>query len=456
MVRPQADQYGVPGAVLAAYAAPVAASTFFVMPSTTILPGLYAAQLGVPLASLAGAILFVRILDALTDPVVGHWSDRARARGGSRKTFVVAGGVLMPACAWMLYSPPEGAGVGWFTTWFLLLYLAWTLFEIPHSAWGSEIAPDYRDRARLYTFRAVAYYAGSLLYFAVPLLPIFPSSEMSLETLRFGVIGISLLLAGLLVALWRVVPEGQTVPPPSRNSFGALAASVTGNRPLHLFIGAYLLAGIGFGMWGGLLFVFIGSYLGLAERAAVIFLAATPVALAGLPFWYRVVARLGKARAWAISMLGMLVAIVASGLLAPGAEAFLPLLAATIAIFFFASCQAAVAPAILGDIADYGAWKFRANRAATYFALFALGTKAMAGVGAALGLGLAGWFGFDPAAGTHDPGAVRGLRLAFAWIPAAILLASVPLILATPIDARRQEILRRALTRRAVVRDVHG
>ena len=61
---------------------------------TTILAGIYAKYFGLSLAELGSITLLARIFDAVTDPLVGYWSDRVRERTGSRKVFIVAGGLI--------------------------------------------------------------------------------------------------------------------------------------------------------------------------------------------------------------------------------------------------------------------------------------------------------------------------------------------------------------------------
>ena len=61
---------------------------------TVILAGIYAKYFGLSLVELAGVTLLARIFDAVTDPLVGYWSDRVRERTGSRKIFIVSGGLI--------------------------------------------------------------------------------------------------------------------------------------------------------------------------------------------------------------------------------------------------------------------------------------------------------------------------------------------------------------------------
>ncbi len=108
-----------------------------------ILQGIYAKYYGFSLTTLATIILLARFFDAITDPLIGYYSDRYARRTGTRKPFILAGGLLLILSAYFLYVPIGGdigessnVSVAYFTFWFMALYLAMTLFEIPHSALG--------------------------------------------------------------------------------------------------------------------------------------------------------------------------------------------------------------------------------------------------------------------------------------------------------------------------------
>ena len=57
--------------------------------------------------SLAGLAFFLAlVLDALTDPLVGNISDRARFKSGRRRPFFFAS-IPMAVCYYLLLSPPR-------------------------------------------------------------------------------------------------------------------------------------------------------------------------------------------------------------------------------------------------------------------------------------------------------------------------------------------------------------
>jgi Na+/melibiose symporter-like transporter len=64
----------------------------------------------VPLATLGLLLGAGRVLDAVDDPAIGHWSDVTRSRWGRRLPFVVAGTPPLALLFVLVWLPP-GAGV---------------------------------------------------------------------------------------------------------------------------------------------------------------------------------------------------------------------------------------------------------------------------------------------------------------------------------------------------------
>ena len=142
-----------------AYALPVI-PVLILMSTNNVLSGLYATHYGLALTSISMVMLIAGLFDAVTDPTIGYLSDRYHARTGSRRPFVVAGAVLLMPCAWFLLNPGQGVTVVYFLVWYLLFYLAMTLFQIPHLTWGGEITPVSEQKNRVYAYRNYAAYTG--------------------------------------------------------------------------------------------------------------------------------------------------------------------------------------------------------------------------------------------------------------------------------------------------------
>ena len=114
--------------------------------------------------ALAGLAMMVSLaFDAVTDPLVGHWSDRLRHRLGRRHPFLFASIVPVALAYYLLWDPPELGQTGLFL--YLLgiavaMRLAMTLHLVPFAALLPEVAPGYDQRTRLLNYS----YAGSWFF----------------------------------------------------------------------------------------------------------------------------------------------------------------------------------------------------------------------------------------------------------------------------------------------------
>ena len=446
-----------------AYAIPVVTTSCLMAP-LGVLQGIYAKYYGLSLTTIASVLLLTRLFDALSDPLIGYYADRYYQRTGSYKPFILAGGLLFILCSYFLYLPPVEVGALYFTVWLLAFYLAWTLFEMPHLAWPSELAHTSETKARIYTFRNMASYTGWLLFYTIPLLPIFESRAITPETLKTLVIIVAILMvpfftlclktqfttsADLNYSVKTRSIKSHPSPLAHKQSLIQFLLSLYNNKPLLLFIGAYLMISFSTGMWYGLIFLYVDAYLGLGDQYAQMFLIAFFLGFAATPGWYKSSVFWGKRITWAMAALLLTVSFIYTGFLQPGNTGFIELVALkTIQTLGF-TCMGVVAPAMLSEIIDYSNWKNHSEKSATYFSIYAFISKASAAAAMALALAIAGWYGFDAAASSHSDHSIFGLTLAIAWLPPVFSALALVFILLCPIDEHRHRIIRRRLDVRA-------
>lgn len=438
------------------YAVPVIGSSIFIAP-INILQGIYAKYYGLSLTTIASIVLLARLFDAITDPCIGYFCDRYYQKNRSRKPFIFAGGLLIVLSGYCLYVPPETVGAIYFATWFMLFYLAWTLFEIPHLSWAGELATHADDKSKIYSYRGMANYFGLLLFYTIPQLPLFESSEITPETLQFTALIGGILLMVFLVLSLKMVPRysansinefvinTSTSPKIDRGRFSVLWQILYGNKPFLLFNSAILFSSIGVGMWFGLIFIYVDAYLGMGEQFAKMFLLAYIIGLAATPIWCKLAIKYGKRNVWVLASLLTISSFLYTGTLEPENTTFTHLMILkTIQTFGF-SCITVIAPAILSEVSDYGTWKYGVERTASYFAIYNFIGKVSAAIATALGLGIAGWYGFDASATRHSDESIQALIVAISWLPPVFLFTALIFIIKNPINSRRHEIIRRQL-----------
>lgn len=161
---------------------------------------------------LAGlAALLALVVDAITDPMVGHLSDSySNKKWGRRHPFMVA--ALLPffiAFLCVFYPPQDLQQEGLFV-WYLLSSIAvrvsLTVFSVPHMALGAELTSDYNERTSVVVYRSSLAYIGGIAIQLVAwfvFIPMAAKKGVAIEGFQhIGVLGATMGLVGMLVAIW--------------------------------------------------------------------------------------------------------------------------------------------------------------------------------------------------------------------------------------------------------------
>ena len=122
--------------------------------------------------ALAGfALLLALVFDAVSDPLVGRWSDRIRTRLGRRHPFLYASVLPVAVCYYCLWVPPALSEAGlfaWLLAFTIGLRLSLTMHSVPFNALLPELAPDYDERTRLMNYSvSAAWFFGTLISVAM-------------------------------------------------------------------------------------------------------------------------------------------------------------------------------------------------------------------------------------------------------------------------------------------------
>lgn len=441
---------------IVAYAAPVVSVFFFYVPMWGILPGIYAKYFGLKLTAIAAVILFIRLFDGVTDVLVGYFADRHRAAGGSRKVWVVVGCLGMIIPGYFLLAPPEKVTAFYYLGWSLAFFLFYAVVDIPHSTWGSELTLDYQRRSTVFGMRHIAIQVGTVAVYAMPLLALGPSGGFTPEVLHYAVyVGATTVVAGVVWAGLGAPAGLPTLVSPGRDNLRLLTRSLTQNKPLLVYCGAFVSVGLSVGTWYGLLFIYVDTYLGLQSRLVAIFLLSCVLTACFTPVCLKLIKWTDKSAVWSMGIYVFCLQLLATLWIEPGSPwGYIATLVVVGHLAF--CCYNVTAFSSLGDIIDYGKLKFRRDRGATYFSFNTLLFKVGVGVGGAVGLGIAGAFGFDPAQTVHSEASILGLKLSFVGAPLVFSLLGLVFVWRLPIDRRRHGIIRRRLESVAQRATTHG
>jgi GPH family glycoside/pentoside/hexuronide:cation symporter len=167
----------------------------------------YNQLLGVPATSLSLVLVAGLIIDAISDPLVGAFSDRLNSRFGRRHLLMYISALPLGIMMFFLFSPPaflsESQLVGWLLVSVIGLRLAFTLFHVPWVALGMELSVDYYERTEIIGWRLVSGWIGGVAFSFGMYTYVFGASDAfpqgQLNPNSYPVFGV---VAGSLVALW--------------------------------------------------------------------------------------------------------------------------------------------------------------------------------------------------------------------------------------------------------------
>ncbi len=383
------------------------------------VPRLYA-DAGINLALLGGLLLAIRLLDAGIDPLLGWWADRTPRRS----RLVVVALPFLAAGMLLLFNP---ASVGssspllWLTVALIATYFGFSLASVAYQAWGAEIGRDSGERTLLTASREGFGLFGVIL---ASLLPLLLAADTAAGLARLSWLFVPLLVLAAVVTvlgaagdrqrLARVDPSRPATPPAS---LATLRHAFRDRRFVRL-VGIFLLNGIAAALPATLVLFFVADVLA-AEAMSGIFLALYFVAgVAGLPLWVFLARRIGRIRAWLVSMAVACIAFVFA--LSLGAGDVAAFAAVCLLTGLALGADLALPPALLADIAES---PMASAGAGGYFGWWNLIAKLNLALAAGLALPLLALLGYEPGG---DAG-LQALALVYCLLPVFFKAAAATL-----------------------------
>jgi Na+/melibiose symporter-like transporter len=126
----------------------------------------YSNILGVDASLVGMALLVALVVDAISDPVVGYWSDNLRTRFGRRHPFMYAALIPVALAYYLTWNPPEGmdgnALFPWLVAMTIFVRISFTFYEVSSQALAAELTQDYDTRTGLMSLRYFFAWFGGL------------------------------------------------------------------------------------------------------------------------------------------------------------------------------------------------------------------------------------------------------------------------------------------------------
>lgn len=400
--------------------------------------------------SLVGTAIFLALVfDAISDPIVGYWSDHTRSRWGRRHPFMYAAALPVAVSYWLLWNPPELSQTGLFLYLLCLAILIRTfitLYETPSSSLMPELSTDYNERTSIQAWRQFFGWSGgnamTVFMFAVLLVP---TAEQPVGTLNrsgyetYGLISsLVIFLAILLSAVGTHSRIPHLQPAPKNRPQGLQAVfkdlfDTLAERSFLALFAASLLGAAASGLASAMSFILLTYFWGFSSHqifllTALVFISAA-IGLWSAPVFVK---RLGKKRAaislgiMAFSVAPLPVLLRLAGFMPEnGNPVLFPLIAAinTIDLGLIIACQA-VLYSMVADLVEKNQIRTGKRSEGVFFAAITFIRKTNQGLGAfAAGLILS-LIAFPQGAAPADVGESTLRSLGFWYAPTLLILWS--------------------------------
>lgn len=432
------------------------------LPIALYIPAFYSQNLGLSLAAVGTLIALSRLTDVVTDPAIGVLSDRWRTRFGRRKPWMVFGMPLKVLSLWMLFVPDSAfaaslwAAMGgesisnlYLFVWISLLYLGFTLVDLPYRAWGAELSPDYDERSLVTGWRESFGYGGTLMALMIPLIMSVVFDRPGADNALFAVAVVVVVMMPTLTlpALLAVRETPARSAPTERVEWRRGLRVVWRNGPYRRLVISFLFLVAGVSMTASLSLFFVSSVMEETfDRYAIFVLAYYLSSSMAIPIWMAISRRLGKHKTVVLGILWLSLWSAFIPLLGPGHYwLFFVIMvlkgSAVGALIFLPASMAA-------DVVDLDTLRTGEQRTGLYFSLWGMVNKAAVALGVFIATNGVVWFGFVPGSDANTDTAKLALACMYSVIPALLACVALPLLWKYPLTRERQARMRAHIEKR--------
>jgi GPH family glycoside/pentoside/hexuronide:cation symporter len=423
--------------------------TATVLNSTSILLLFFMTNLLGLSPALGGALLFIsKVVDVASNPVIGMLSDRTRTRIGRRRPYLLGGGLTMAAAFVMVFTVPEFGSetltASWLLAGMLVLSLGYATFTVPYLAVAAETTRTYDERTSIMAWRVLFVLLGTVV--GTVIAPVIARPEGVGTRASFATMGLVLGAVILLASLWCFAgtrratffdPDGR--PPTLREQLRIAGA----NAPFLTLALAKLLQLVGVAAVITTALYLLLYVLALdGFRIPAFFLTMTAASTAAVPLWWFLGRRLGKKQAYIVAVttyaLTSLTWLAAGPATTPTDLALIYARAVVLGVAGGGLILLGVS--MLPDTIEFDRLKSGARREGIFTGLWSAvekGATAVGGLAVGLLLEVSGFVESTGAVVAQPDSAITGIVIGAAVVPAACMLASLPLLARYPLSRER-------------------
>ncbi len=371
-----------------------------------MLPAFFSEVHNYDIAQIGVFIFFAKLLDIFSDPVLGWINDK---RFVARKILVVIGSIVSGIALSKLFLLDNVPYENYLFVWITILYLGWTIFQIPYLSLGYDLERNYFLRTKLSASREFFILLGLFFSLGMPMLFHFSNEEL-LKYLVYialitGLIGVSLLIF--------FIPEKKS----KRKEIMPLKilTNMKNNSPLVKIMTIWLINSIA-NVLPMILFAFFITYvLGGDDfsRQKVLFFYFLS-ALLGIPFWTILSKKIQKTKTWSLSLFSSAFFFIFVLFLNDGD--MLAFILISCLTGFCLGADLILPPSIQADLTDLHKEKFKEDISGILFSMITFINKFSFAISSIFVFGILGLMDFKPNQNINNE-SKKFITISYALIP---------------------------------------
>ena len=412
-----------------------------------LLPAFYTDVFGLAPAAMGTMFLAVRLLDTVTDPIMGVIADNTNTRWGKFRPYLLWFAIPFSVIFVLTFITPDLSESGKLTYAYLtyaLLMVLYTVVNIPYCALGGVITSDSQERVSANSYRFfIATSAGVLISFFSPgLVERFGNGNQQAgypyAMAVFGILAVFAFFGCFYLTKERVRQVSQT-----KGSFALDFKTLLKNDQWLVVAALFLVLLIPIVLRGASQVYYVKWFMGKPELIAAFLTTGTFCQMVGAGFASSLTLKLGKVPAYILVQSIIVLGSIALYFVSNTNIWVIFILFGL--INFFVQMGAPILFTMAADTVEYGELKTGRRVTGLVFsgALFALKLGVAVG-GWLIGLILA-YYGYDGQAESQNPEAVRGIVLSLTLFPAIGHFILIPIVCLYKLNQTRCDEIRKEL-----------
>lgn len=403
----------------------------------------YTDFVGLSAGLVAWSLLFARLFDSITDPVMGYLSDRTKTRFGRRRPYFVGAAIPLAIAFYFLFTPPVFENPADHQTYllfymlslYILTYFIWTVGAIPYYSLGAELSDDYHERVKVIAVRETCALLGLLAATILPAYLIYVYGGVRGYSFMGAILGTGvaffLIFAGV-TSKERLEFQGR----PPMNPYAGWVATFR-NPHFKMLLISFVFSSIAAAV-PAVLIIYVSVYIigtpewwtsaipGWLPTWSYYLLIYFFAGILSLPFWNKIAGKLGKRNTWLVAIVMSTLTSASCWGLEEGSVRYFSIVLVFGGIAF--GNFLVLPPSMVADVIDWDEVETGKRREGSYFAIWAFTTKLGAAITGFVALQVLEAVGYRP--GVEQTELVKTWMLwMYSWFPALFYLMSAVALL---------------------------